>query len=278
MKRFVGQKAKLPDDSIFERIRNNFPSSPSVEVKIVGGELFQDPLLPKFLPFYERVVNFVREIDHGQEVKVSMTSNFLFTKNQEVRDFLTRNGVGISCSFDFYGRFGSDSQIERVFHNLSELRQNLTCVQLVGMIPNFESVESADPLWLRLYNSYDTEFNMAEKSTPPHLRPSEQRIAQFFIHCLEHYPKVGNLRDILSPQPQQLCRHGASCSWFADSAQCCDHDEIVPRFLKNKRCLSCPYYRDCGLSCFNLFHDQEFCYVREVKNYSNFLSKRQSQA
>jgi sulfatase maturation enzyme AslB (radical SAM superfamily) len=86
---------------------NNNTRSVDFSVHIMGGELFSDYWLQKdYLLIYEKFIRLIRKnVKEDKNVIFNFVTNLVFERHHLVRDFLDRNGLKISISYDPHGRF-----------------------------------------------------------------------------------------------------------------------------------------------------------------------------
>ncbi len=77
------------------------------KVHMMGGELFQDHWIEKgFLEIYQEVVDeFKNSVPSDKKVLPNFVTNLVFERREEVRDFLKKNNLKFSISYDSRGRF-----------------------------------------------------------------------------------------------------------------------------------------------------------------------------
>ena len=280
-------------------IESFFKKTPKKDVtlNIMGGELFQDHLLDEFLPIYSEFINEVKllSVKYNKISKFNFVTNLLATKHDTFIKWLVEHRLKLSVSYDLSGRFNIN-QLLQFKHNIEIYKEYVGIICLVSTRHNIKLlVEGKDKYFDYLYNNFDCYWDQLTPgpTVPTELVPSERQYLEFLKYLVDHYPKCTNLDAFVNgksenkmscPSINKLlietnnatssCRikqHKSSndfISFVKDT-----NDVIIEKWIEDKGCLTCEYFRRCPFSCFvrndwkRLERDFDGCIYKETFRY-----------
>ena len=255
-------------DPIVEWINNN-PRNQAYKIHIMGGELFQDQWIDKdFLYIYDDFINTIQK-SVDAEVHINFITNLVFTRSSKVLQFLDKNNLTVSISYDPSGRF-SPNDIEMFERNIVRFQDHIEMVSLVLTRQNINKIRQGDRLFELLYKNYTCDFDQFLPSVAPSrvLMPSEREMYEFYKILVKKYPKCLNVDHFVNDKPsnKMTCTRGNSLTIMPDGAkpQGCSGavflkeaqtedlggPAIVENFLDKYNCFECEYFQRCPFSCF----------------------------
>ena len=100
-----------------------------VTLNIMGGELFQDHIMEKFLPIYSNFIHSVNDLSkkYNKIVKYNFVTNLLTSKKQLFSNWLDYHNLKLSVSYDLSGRFNA-SQIETFKKNIEIYKDYISII------------------------------------------------------------------------------------------------------------------------------------------------------
>ena len=276
-------------------------SKHDVILNIMGGELFQDDLLDKFLPVYSTFIDQVTQL----AVKYNKNPIFRFITNLLVTDdkfkqWLIKHNIKVSVSYDLSGRFNKE-QFELFKENVEQYKDYISMIGLVSTKQNINILlDKGDSYFDYLYNNFDCYWDQLTPgpTVPTELVPSESLYLKFMLHLVDNYPRCTNLEAFVNnkkhnkmscPSLNKLliesnnatssCRiqqHSASKDFISIVDR--TNDVIIEKWINDKGCLECEYFQRCSFSCFvqndwkRLVRDVDGCIYKEVFKYVDTLN------
>lgn len=261
---------------------------------LMGGELFQDDLIENNI--LDHFSEFIEIIDSKKkpdiEIHYNFITNLVFSKTNEVLDFIKKHNLEIAISYDPTGRFNKE-QFKKFKENIEIFKPYIKLFSCVMTIKSIEKVMKGDVYFDYLYNLFDCHWDhllVADENIAVML-PTEQQLVDFYIHLVNDYPKVINVRQFLEKNKTQKmsCTRGNSLTIFSDNSiptgcsgsvvlkdakTLANHtSQIVHNFLNENMCLTCEYFSRCNFTCFvhndykNLVKDATGCPYKVVFDY-----------
>lgn len=270
-----------------------------VVLNIMGGELFQDNLLEEFLPVYSEFIDRIRflSIQYNKNPKFNFVTNLLVTRHDLFKEWLIQHGLKLSVSYDLTGRFNI-KQIEIFKNNIEEYRDQIGLICLVATNPNIQKLlQNGDLYYNYLYENFDCYWDQLTPgpTVPTSLVPSEGQYLTFMKHLIDYYPQCTNLEAFTNkkqsnkmscPSLNKLlieadnstssCRiqpHKSSYDFISPVSD--TNDNIIEKWISDKDCFSCEYFKRCPFSCFvrhdwkRLVRDFDGCIYKETFKYAD---------
>jgi hypothetical protein len=259
----------------------------------MGGELFQDEWINKnYLEIYEE---FIREIKNsvsdGKNLIFNFITNLVFTETDKVINFLDRNNLKFTVSYDPVGRF-QNKDLEIFKKNIEIFKDRIDLISLVMTKQNIRSVCEGDSYFDYLYSIFPTHWDsflpsveMSEK-----MMPSETELLSFYKLLVDKYSDTLNMESFINKDHNRMgCTRGNSYTVLRDNTipKGCSGSiflkdgetddastgEIVIKFFKTYDCFSCEYFKNCSFTCFiqndykKINRDLGKCVFKEVYKY-----------
>lgn len=284
-------------EPIAEWINNN-PRKQDYKLHIMGGELFQDRWIDQgFLDIYEEFITTLN-VRTNRYIHFNFITNLVFTRKTEVMNFLTRNQLKVSISYDPSGRF-SPKDRELFWDNIRMFQDHISMVSLVATKQNIQKITLGDEEFDSLYYNYTCDFDhfLPSVASSRVLMPSEKELYQFYKVLIDRYPKCLNIEHFVNQKPanKMICTRGNSLTIMPDGAkpQGCSGSvflqdaqteelggpQIVENFLSKYNCFECEYFARCPLSCFikqdykHIEQDMDECVFKATFRYADSVHK-----
>ena len=264
---------------LFNKIIDQFQCK-EIDVVCFGGEVFQDKhsdrLFDHIDNFYDNIKNQL--IKRNIEYSFYNTTNLIYKNIDRCIDFWKRWDIGVRCSFDLAGRFTKQWQIDLFMTNVKKILDAgiPTLINFVAHKENIKRIQNKGenyPYWKWLYDNCSMCLGEYDDSQTrrPDFAITEQQLGEFFIFLNDNYPKITNIRNIVDNyidrhNPTPYCAYNVvidrNVSW-----QCCDRNEAIIDFHNNKRCYQCEFYSTCYGTCPRIYHQNEYCHIRDLLNH-----------
>lgn len=251
---------------------NKNAKSKYFKLHLMGGEIFQDFLVDdNYLQIYQ---NFIDEIKNNIEDKskvfiVNPVTNLVFERTDEVLDFLTKNNIKISISYDPKGRFNKN-EFSIFKRNIELFKEKISMVSITMTRQNIKAFLDGDEYFDYLYNLFPCHFDpflYKESSNDQRsLIPYESEILAFNKLLIDKYPETLNITPFTDQKDndgKMGCTRGNNLTVFPNNfipSGCSgeiflkDKSEakpiIIEKFIKKYDCLNCEYYQKCPFTCF----------------------------
>jgi len=275
---------------------NNNRRSKEFYIHTMGGELFQDYWIEKgYLDIYQKFIDEVIEkVDKDKKVIFNFVTNLIFTQTEKIFNFLEKNNLNISSSYDMAGRFNSETL--NVFKNNFQIfKDKIKTVNVVLTKQNIQSLMRGDDFFDHIYQNcvidFDSFLPAGKTETNKFQMPSEKNTFEFYKLLVDKYPNVLNVASFVGKEKQNkmTCTRGNNftvlknnfipegCSgsvFLADrKSDEVGSPKIIQNFIEKYNCFSCEYYQKCSFTCF-IKHDFKFieedmntCLYKEVFKY-----------
>lgn len=267
----------------------NTESDESYIVNITGGELFLDEFPDSLFEEYFAVGK--RILEHFTDVQLIFGTNLVYSKVDRVVALITRlkayGDVTLATSYDPAGRFNRTDK-ELFFKNIplvADLVETLSLVITKQNIDIFLAGTEGEE-FKYLYDNFPVYFDHYIPSVAyQQHQPSEDLISKLYLKLNERYPEAQPIKDWKRQRFNELtCRStkivnkdGVVTTCWSEAGKDSILDETQgllakadaeARFLEKYDCLSCEYYKRCGLRCF-LHHsfvdgDTSVCKIKEM--------------
>ena len=257
--------------SIVDWIKNNNRSE-YFKIHIMGGELFQDFLINNnYLMIYQKFIDTInKEINSDKKIIFNFVTNLVFTCINPVLDFLQKNNLKVSISYDSNGRFKkNDFQIFK--NNVEYFKEHIEMVSLVATKQNIKKLIEGDEYYDYLYKNFNCHWDsfLPSVKISEKLMPKESELLSFYKILIDKYPKTLNAKYFLDSENKtnrMSCTRGNSFTMLHDNTipKGCSgsiflkdgetknlgSEEIVMNFFKKYDCFSCEYFKNCSFTCF----------------------------
>lgn len=249
-----------------------------INVKLLGGELFQDKFDQSIFDAYDSFIGTLIEETNrcGKEIQLSTSSNLVFHKRERVLELLQKYNIRLLASFDLVGRFRHQRQVEMFLDNSKYFSSNGInfAVAFVATNGNIQSIYNKTNLfkeWEELYNLYPMQFTYYNDVGIESYTVYEKDLYDFFCFCLKNYPNIGNVQSLLDEYEGKVLPNSYCTGeiWINESLiyHCCDLKQASINLLKNKECLICEYSDRCSGTCNRLFNESNFCHKKAFFEY-----------
>jgi hypothetical protein len=250
---------------------NENTRSKCFRIHIMGGELFQDELIVQgYIDIYQELINSIREkISTDKDLIFNFVSNLVFDKTDDVLDFLTKNNLKISVSYDSKGRFNK-RQLETFKHNVELFREKIEMISIVMTLQNMEAVMAGDDYFDYLYSNFPCDWDSFLPAVigSETLMPKESDLLKFYKHLVDYYPNCMNVEYFTTSEysKKMTCTRGNNFTIMHDdtipkgcsgsvlmkenSTKDMASDQIVINFFKTYNCFECEYFKKCPFTCF----------------------------
>jgi len=250
---------------------NENQRSKQFKLHIMGGELFQDIWIEKgFLEVYQELIDQIKsQVDSQKELLFNFVTNLVFDKTENVLNFLNRNNLKVSISYDSKGRFNKN-HLETFKRNVELFKNKIEMVSLVLTVQNMQAIIAGDDYFDYLYNNFvcDWDSFIPSVKSSEIMMPKESDLLKFYKHLVDHYPNCMNIEHFTKPEYQRkmTCTRGNNFTILHDNSvpKGCSgsillkekntknlaSDQIVVNFFKTYNCFECEYFKKCPFTCF----------------------------
>jgi len=206
---------------IVEWINNN-PRHQAYKIHLMGGELFQDRWIEEdFLSYYQDLISLI-DAQTKADIHFNFITNLVFQNRKPVIDFLNRNNLKISISYDPSGRFNKND-LEIFTRNIIYFQDHIEMVSLVATKQNIDRIKAGDQLFEDLYSNYTCDFDhfLPSVSTSRIMMPSEKELFEFYQVLVNKYPNCLNVDHFVNDKPvnKMICTRGNSLTIMPDGAK-----------------------------------------------------------
>lgn len=267
------------------------------KLHLMGGELFQDYWLERgFLEIYQEFLDSVREgVDPKKTVVFNFITNLVFNESScdQIKNFIVRNGLKISISYDPSGRFNGP-QKNTFLANVKALSNYIEMVSVVLTRGNIKAIMRGDETLELLHGQFTIDFDhfLPSVESSDQLLPYDSEKQAFYKFLVDKYPNCLNVEPFMADEKvrRMTCTRGNSLTIMSgrDEVSGCsgsvflkggDFDylekpKIVENYLQKYDCLTCDYYKKCPFSCFisesydSPKRDLEDCIFKDVFRYA----------
>lgn len=252
---------------------NNNTRSVDFSVHIMGGELFSDYWLQKdYLLIYEKFIRLIRKnVKEDKNVIFNFVTNLVFERHHLVRDFLDRNGLKISISYDPHGRFNSYNNT--LFkQNVERFKDRIRMVSCVQTLQNIKAIKHGDEYFDYLYSLFPVDWDHLLPSTGKKsdlaIMPRESEVLKFYKILIDKYPKCRNIEHFTNGKSENkmTCTRGNSLTIMPDgtipkgcsgsvllkeyNTEDLGGTKIMENWVDKYNCFECQYFKRCPMSCF----------------------------
>jgi len=269
----------------------------TMQINVVGGELFQDNFMEDMLPIYFNLFKEIRYLydKYNYNMNVVWVSNFLFAKKHLVEQLLLDlNKIGVPssliCSYDLSGRPMSN----RYYENITFFHKFISSINIVATADTIDQFMKGDRSYFDfLYDNFEIFIDdfIPDKGADD-LIPSDKQLYNFYVFMAENYPKVNPIKDLLNNQHNTMhClslnkitifpdNSTSNCRWhrydqddFNTKLDYNDNAGMMQAFMDENQCLSCEYFNRCGFRCYTQWDwskrkkELNTCMMKKFFNY-----------
>lgn len=246
------------------------------EVNVMGGELFfdeiPDSLFDDYFTFAVRVNDYAKEVN--VKVDFNWVTNLVFTKTQRVLKLMERLATvgiegSITTSYDPRGRFNSQS-FDLFRTNLDVMGSYLRSIGVVMTKPNITALMKGDARFDELSGKYKFYFDYySPEESFATMLPKDSELLEFFKYMLDKYPHIYPFKDWINNSHNKMtCRSSNVILPTGENGKCRalvsqklydgfystiekdNNSNMEAHFLEKRNCLTCEYFKKCGLGCF----------------------------
>lgn len=282
-------------DPIVKWINGN--RSKFFKLHIMGGEVFEDYFVSRgYLDIYQEFIEAINDgiIDKEKHVVHNFVTNLVFNHQDEVMEFLTRNRLKVSTSYDSSGRF-SKSDFKLFKSNVEYFKDRIEMVAGVMHAPAMRKIIQGDEYFEYLYDNFTVDFDSlwptGDDKTNRFLMPKESEAFEFYKTLVDKYPKCLNVEHFVTDKPvmKMTCTRGNNFTILQDNTApsgCAGTpylkdgktkdlttDKIVVNFFEKYNCFQCEYFQKCPFTCFvkadykYIEEDLDDCVFRKTFDY-----------
>lgn len=267
-------------------------------INTMGGELLQDTWTDKgFLDIYSKLIKQVKQkISSDKTVVFNFVTNLIFDKTDLVTDFIKKNNIILSVSYDIVGRFNTSSL--KIFKkNIDIFKPHIKMISCVLTKQNIEKIVAGDEYFDYLYNNFEIHFDSllpsVTRKTNVFMMPAESETFKFYKLCVDKYPKMLNIEPFLNGKTnnKMSCTKGNSLTIMPDgniprgcsgavllkdsNTKDLKGTKIIENFIKKYNCFECEFFQRCPFTCFIkqdfkfIEHDMNECVFKETFKYAD---------
>lgn len=267
-------------------------------INTMGGELLQDVWIDKgFLNIYSKLIQQVKEkISSDKTVVFNFVTNLIFDKTDLIIDFIKKNNIILSVSYDIVGRFNTTA-LETFKRNIDILKPYIRMISCVLTKQNIQKIVAGDEYFDYLYNNFEIHFDSllpsVTRKTNVFMMPAESETFKFYKLCVDKYPKMLNIEPFLNGKTnnRMSCTKGNSLTIMPDGSipRGCSGavllqdantkdlggTKIIENFMKKYNCFECEFFQRCPFTCFIkqdfkfIEHDMKECVFKETFRYAD---------
>lgn len=258
-----------------------------VVFNIMGGEIFADQIYDEtlndtYILLAKGIVNLGKK--YNIEVGINWVTNLVTDKISQIERLLVETRrfdikSSLVTSYDPAGRFNRNT-FPIFKKNLYYFKNDVEGIGLLLTKPNIR-------YWLKMKESFLNEiyrdgfylyadYYMPDESAKMQA-PADTDLYSIFRHFIDNFPNIDPIRSWIENEFNYItCRtsklilqDGTMCLcgnlvqepkdkvMYVSFIQKADNSAIENRFLEKYNCLSCEYFKRCGLGCF-MQHDYKF--------------------
>lgn len=271
------------------------------KLHIMGGELFQDHWIEKnYLQIYQKFIDQVKDkVSKEKSLYFNFVTNLVFDQTEKVMNFLIKNDLKFSISYDAKGRF-NNKQFEVFKRNVEIFKDKIEMCSLVMSKQNIEAITKGDEMFDYLYKNFTCDFDsfLPSVKTTDSMMPKESEVLQFNKLLVDRYPNCLNVTPFTEDEKElkMSCTRGNSltvlynneipegCSGALYLTQGLGIENskskdpfsvgITTNFFEKYNCFECEFYKRCPFTCFikedyeKLIKDVDGCLIKETFRYA----------
>jgi len=270
-------------------------------INTMGGELLQDTWTDKgFLDIYSKFIKQVREkVSTDKTIVFNFVTNLVFDRTDLILDFVKKNNIVLSISYDIIGRFNSTT-LKTFKKNIDIFKPYIKTISCVLTKQNIEKIIEGDEYFDYLYENFKTIYfdsllPSVTRKTNIFMMPAESETFKFYKLCVDKYPKILNIEPFLNGKTnnKMTCTKGNSLTIMPDGSipkgcsgavllkdatqntEDLGGTKIIENFMKKYNCFECEFFQRCPFTCFIkqdfkfIEHDMKECVFKETFRYAD---------
>jgi hypothetical protein len=270
-------------------------------INTMGGELLQDTWTDKgFLNIYSKFIKQVREkVSSDKTIVFNFVTNLVFDRTDLILDFVKKNNIVLSVSYDIIGRFNATT-LEIFKKNIDIFKPYIKTISCVLTKQNIEKIIEGDEYFDYLYENFKTIYfdsllPSVTRKTNIFMMPAESETFKFYKLCVDKYPKILNIEPFLNGKTnnKMTCTKGNSLTIMPDGSipkgcsgavllkdatqntEDLGGTKIIENFMKKYNCFECEFFQRCPFTCFIkqdfkfIEHDMKECVFKETFRYAD---------
>lgn len=270
----------------FEKVLE-FSEKRSFAIEIFGGEIFQPKYDNKYYKdlnwFFDQIFRLTKQC--GKKIHdIHVATNLLTNNVEQIVDICSPYNIGIFASYDVAGRYTKQWQLERWESNASYLLAHDIPFQVSIVLtrPNVVSIMSQKNnynIFEWLYNTISDRiffeaYDCVDETCDDQNYLNQQSYFEFLKYCYHNLPNltlITELTDIITGKKQKYtdCCRIVQITNYDNYWQCTNSSswsDVYKKFLSNKRCTECQWFRKCGMMCYRRYLDGP-CVKRQMLEY-----------
>jgi radical SAM protein with 4Fe4S-binding SPASM domain len=254
-------------------------------INIMGGEVFSDKLPDSIFGEYEKLIALIDQLEYP--IKLSFVTNFIWKKQERVKEFITKNNIKLFTSYDPSGRFNPET-FEIFKTNVIEFTPNIRCANIIMTKPNIDKfLKNQVPFFDYMYNNFELYFDYytPEKHMDV-LLPKDVDLRDFMIHMDNHWPNCYPFKDLhLKKKKDMTCMDTYTIMPNGSFGSCSillkdvipiklipSKKDLETEWFEDYKCLECEHFNRCSLGCFLSNHikdarTQKECWLKQVYDH-----------
>lgn len=293
----------ISKEQIFSKINpvvdwiNNNDNARYFKIHIMGGEVFEDFFVERdYLSIYQEFIDRISNqiSDPTKEVHPNFVTNLVFSHTDKVLEFLEKNDLKISISYDSVGRF-SQKDFEIFKRNVEIFKDRISMVSCTMTTTCIKEIIKGDAYFDYLYSNFVIDWDSYWPSTTDSanklLMPSESELFEFYKLLVDKYPNCLNVEHFVTKNHsmKMTCTRGNSMTILQDNkiplgcsgaAYLKDgktanlaSGQILENFFEKYNCFSCEFFSRCPFTCFikadykHIKHDLDDCLFKKTFQY-----------
>jgi len=270
-------------------------------INTMGGELLQDTWTDKgFLNIYSKFIKQVREnVSSDKTIVFNFVTNLVFDRTDLILDFVKKNNIVLSVSYDIIGRFNATT-LEIFKKNIDIFKPYIKTISCVLTKQNIEKIIEGDEYFDYLYENFKTIYfdsllPSVTRKTNIFMMPAESETFKFYKLCVDKYRKILNIEPFLNGKTnnKMTCTKGNSLTIMPDGSipkgcsgavllkdatqntEDLGGTKIIENFMKKYNCFECEFFQRCPFTCFIkqdfkfIEHDMKECVFKETFRYAD---------
>ena len=234
----------------------NQSTAKTITVAIAGGEIMHDRLFDyeKWDVWFTQLRNIVQDTP----CKISVITNLITHKIDQLIDLQKKHKFCLGTSFDFEGRFTKQKQVDLFLQNLKTLTQNHIDITIATLAnkQNFLALKNKNH-WLYstfeyLYNNYVIGIEQyTDVHHLPHYNLTDDQLIEFYKFVIREYPKIKGLEKYSNYKDQwhNCSKDTIDIKPFHVSWSCCNKTAQFAKMFDKFGCLTCKYLHRCAPNC-----------------------------
>ena len=289
-----GIMSKVP---IAANFVNNNTRSKYFKLHFMGGEVFQDHLVDSgyldiYQEFYDSVCNSIQ--DKTKVLVLNPITNLVFDRTDQVMDFLIKNDIKVSVSYDSKGRFNR-REFATFKRNVEIFKEKIEMISVTITRQTAAAIVNGDEYFDYLYKLFPVHFDpflyTEDTEEQKAFIPHESEVLALNKYLIDNYPECLNIQPFVYEDTQETrmeCTRGNNITIYYNNfvpSGCSgeiflkDRGEakpvIIEKFIKRYDCFNCEYYKRCPFTCFvkdrltdNYHRDVDGCVFKASFDYA----------